>query len=162
MTSRLEELAAKVEKLTRPCRETDRAVFEAALLESEINRRGADSWFCAVDGSSYGFNLDSAPTGSKVAWCGELPRYTASLDAAASLFPWRPHPCATRKTNLIQSGVDEFYCFVEFTWPSTEIQGRARDEVRATLACALRAIERTNEDLAPYRARAASEPSHGR
>jgi hypothetical protein len=85
-----------------------------------------------------------------------LPKYTDSVDHARSLFPWQPHPCANLKTNLVQSGVNKFYCFVEFTWPSTEVQGRARDEARATLACALRAIQRTNEELAPFR----SNPQH--
>jgi hypothetical protein len=76
--------------------------------------------------------------------------YTCSIDSARSLFPWAPHPCATLNTRLVQSGVGRFLCWVEFTWPSTEIQGRAQDEVRATLACALRAIQRTNEELAPF------------
>lgn len=76
--------------------------------------------------------------------------FSGSIDVARSLFPWQPHPCANLKSNLVQSGVGKFYCFVEFTWPSTEAQGRARDEARATLACALRAIQRTDEELAPY------------
>lgn len=83
-------------------------------------------------------------------WRGswDIPNYSGSIDAARSLFPWTPHPCATLGIRLIQSGVSQFLCQVEFTWPSTEIQGRARDEARATLACALRANQRTHEELA--------------
>lgn len=80
----------------------------------------------------------------------ESPDFSGSIDVARSLLPWIPHPCANLHTKAVQSGVGQFYCWVEFTWPSTEIQGRARDEARATLACALRAIQRTNEELAPY------------
>jgi hypothetical protein len=76
--------------------------------------------------------------------------FSGSIEAAKSLFPWEPHPCATLTTRIVQSGVGQFLCWVEFTWPSTETQGRAQDEARATLACALRAIQRTNEELARF------------
>lgn len=87
-----------------------------------------------------------------------LQKYSDSVDVAKSLFPWEPHPCATLSSRIVQSGVGQFICWVEFTWPSTEIQGRARDEARATLACALRAIQRTNEELAPFQKRERKKP----
>lgn len=81
----------------------------------------------------------------------EWPLYTSSVDAARSLLPWEDHPGATFTSKTIQSGLGEFYHFVEFTWPSTERQGRARTEPIATCICALLAIEETERQLAPYR-----------
>lgn len=77
--------------------------------------------------------------------------FTSSVDAARSLLPWKDHPGATLTSKTIQSGLGEFYHFVEFTWPSTERQGRARTEAIATCICALEAICETEHQLAPYR-----------
>lgn len=77
--------------------------------------------------------------------------FTGSVDAARSLLPWGEHPGATFTSKTIQSGYDEFYHFTEFTWPSTERQGRARTEAVATCICALLAIEETERQIAPYR-----------
>ena len=79
------------------------------------------------------------------------PTYTFSQDAAATLLPWGDHPGATFTVRTVQSGIDSFYCYAEFTCPSTERQGRARTEAMATVICALRAIEETHHQLAPYR-----------
>lgn len=84
--------------------------------------------------------------------------FSTSADTAKSILPWGPHPTALLRTKLTNDGSRGFYCFVEFCWPSTEIQGRARDEARATLACALRAIQRTNEELAPYQKTGKAKP----
>lgn len=77
------------------------------------------------------------------------PPYTASAEASYSLLPWKDHPGATFKLKIVQSGFDDFYCWAEFTWPSTESQGRGRTPELAVVACALRAIRRTQEDRAP-------------
>jgi hypothetical protein len=145
----LRALAERAESGSGADRELD-ALIDAAL---RIGPKGLPDWARAnfpiwrgrPDGQTEVVHTDG--TGG-LHW--ESPAFSASIDAARQLLPWKPHPCANLKTNLVQSGDRGFYCFVEFTWPSTENQGRARDEARATLACALRAIQRTSEDLAPY------------
>jgi hypothetical protein len=86
------------------------------------------------------------------------PAYTSSHDAAMSLLPWDSHPGATFKLNTVQSGLGEQYCFAEFTWPSTERQGRARTAPLAICICALLAVEETERQLAPYRRKPAPIP----
>ena len=79
------------------------------------------------------------------------PAYTGSHDAAMSLLPWADHAGSTFNLKTVQSGVGEQYCFAEFTWPSTERQGRARTAPIAICICALLAIEETERQMAPYR-----------
>ena len=69
----------QLEKATGPDREIDRAIFEAAMLDGMMKQYDAESWFCSVDCDSYGFNTRGDPA---VIWCGALPRFTVSLDAA--------------------------------------------------------------------------------
>lgn len=78
----MSDLIERLTKAVGPDRDLDRAIFEAIRLEDEMRRHQADSWFCSVDGSSYGFNAQHG-----VVWCGEIPRFTASLDAALILAP---------------------------------------------------------------------------
>ena len=78
----------------------------------------------------------------------DVPCFTGNIDHARSLLPWKPHPQATFSVRTIQTGSGDFSHFAEFTWPSTECQGRSFDQTRATLACALRAVHRTHEELA--------------
>jgi hypothetical protein len=79
--------------------------------------------------------------------------FTQSEHDAFELLPWKSHPCATFNLKVVQDGSRGFWCWAEFTWPSTECSGRAQTPALAITACALRAIQRTNEDLAPLRAR---------
>ena len=83
------------------------------------------------------------------------PNYTSSVDDARKLLPWDKHPGAELHVRMVQSGYGDFYAFVEFTWPSTERQGRARTEPVATCIAALLAVEETDRQMAPYRGRAA-------
>lgn len=75
MTSSLLDLAARVERLTGPCRETDCLIFESRHRLLTPERRGM---------------IDGEPTGQYFNINGDLlpevaPAYTASLDAAMTL-----------------------------------------------------------------------------
>lgn len=82
--SDLTDIIARLEKCTGPDRELDKAVFEAACLEELFAQYKAQSWFCSIDCNSFGFNTGGEPP---VIWCGALPRYTASIEAALTLVP---------------------------------------------------------------------------
>lgn len=77
MSATLPSLAARVEQLTGPCRETDCLIFEASHRLLTPERRGT---------------IDGEPTGEYFGLNGDMlperaPRYTASLDAAMTLVP---------------------------------------------------------------------------
>lgn len=81
----MKDLIDKLAKATAPCRALDRAIYEAAQLDADMVKYEAESWFCATNGSSHGFNTKHG--NPAVEWCGRLPSYTGSLDAALTLVP---------------------------------------------------------------------------
>ena len=79
-----DDLIKRLENATGSDRELDVAIFEAVLLDAEMKQYDAESWFCESGGHSYGFNTRGDPI---VIWRGEIPRLTASIDAALTLVP---------------------------------------------------------------------------
>lgn len=169
----MRELIERLEKLTGPCRETDADVMRAAFgaevwsyddndhIDAQIssglwkNPKEEHVDYEAEPRVTWRYRRRGSPGIDPAAEYGDLPHYTASGDAARLLLPWSEHPNATFTSKTIQGGLGYFYHYVEFTWPSTERQGRARTEALATCICALLAIEETERQLAPYRKRAA-------
>ena len=141
----MQELIERLERLSQPDRALDFDIY---------------IWLGAKPPTNNNPLYWTAPDGINRHYESLVPRYTGSVDAARSLLPWDKHPGATFKSTIIQSGMRGFYCFAEFTWPSTECQGRARTEPVATCIAALLAIEKTERQLAPYKKpRAAIAPS---
>lgn len=134
------------------------------LIERLEKARGPDREldariYCATRGLTFtglserGIRFEPMPdsVGAPVHTMRTETPYTESIDAARSLLPWKDHPGATFTSKTIQSGYGNFYHFVEFTWPSTERQGRAYTEALATCICALLAIEETERQIVPFR-----------
>jgi hypothetical protein len=119
----LRELAELAESGTGTDRELN-ALVDASLRIGKAShpawiRNNFSNWRARPDGKVEVVSKDG--TGG-VHW--ESADFSGSIDVAKSLFPWEPHPCATLSSRIVQSGVGQFICWVEFTWPSTEIQGR--------------------------------------
>lgn len=146
MTSRLEELADRVEKLTGPCRETDADIAATLRIgkptHEEWVRKNFPVWRGRSNGSVEVVHTDG--TGG-VHWMSE--RYTASLDAAMALVPedmyWHVGHGRTRDDEPL-GGASIIEPFTLKTFAEAEA---------VTAALALTA--------ASLRARAASESSHG-
>lgn len=138
------DLVLRLESAHGPDREIDAEIFVQTFVR---HPRGGVIEYIDRDGGVVGWK----PAGKPYQFARDVPRYTSSMDAALSLLPWTEHPSANFRLWIRNGGVKQFWCSAEFTWPSTEIEGRARTAELATCIVALRAIERTREELAPYR-----------
>lgn len=141
----MRELLTKLEHATSGDRTLD------ALIEVEVRR---------FEAYRVGLNDEQRAIWKPVGDKGEVeeggsryhsPAYTFSMTEADRILPWPYHPCATFSMKVIQNGIhDHHYCTAEFTWPSTECQGRGRTPELAMAICGLRAIEEGHRQMAPY------------
>lgn len=79
----IDELIAALEKAEGPSRELDRDIHESA---GQCAHRESKYW-CIEDGNDFDSGFDCVKCGSSEAWEIEVPKYTASLDAALTLVP---------------------------------------------------------------------------
>lgn len=148
----MKDLIERLEKATGPDRELDRDISRSFEPFPTEPFKGPSAWDMHK-GMYWAFGKTDTKDGPKEnKWGITAAHYTGSIDSARTLLPWKDHPGATFTSKVIKSARD-FYHFVEFTWPSTERQGRARTEPLATCICALLAIQETERQMAPYRDR---------
>src|SRR5262249_12077448 len=103
--SALAELIDRLEKASGPDRDLDLAIAIAVHRRTGV--------------LVMRYNQETEQNEEYTHW-----QYTKIADDAMSLLPWSDHPGATFTLRCNQSSRDQYW-YAEFTWPSTERQGRA-------------------------------------
>ena len=142
----LNALADRVEGLTGPCRETDKAIY-AAIGNCNHERT---KYYHIEDGNDFDGGFTCLDCGNDTYGAKQAPAYTASLDAAMALVPTEMFPDIRPGTWwwMIESWPGEATAHIAYENRDTgvpEYGGKAATPALALTAAALRALATKGE-----------------